>query len=529
MYKVLIVDDEMIVRHAVKTLIRWEGSQFVYAGSAASGTSALKLMQEAPADIVITDIKMPDMDGIELIKQLMSSGFDGEILVLSNFNDFELVREALKCGAHDYMLKLTLKSDSFMQTLGEIALKLNARKGGAERAAEPALPVKRQPDRIHETLAFLYRSGEEAGSSGIEAAENIWLQEHAVYTFGIQVTAASEHRDESSLKHSLSQLWSDAYPGSTWQCAVAGEDHSFLMAGAYPSASGAPEPAEMAERIASLSAMYYSMKVDIIYGNKAVDPVGLAEEIRLCREAQVLFFYKASGPLCQSNRSAAVDEDAGYQRLEAEWLEEIGKGHPEFIVNWEARARQMIQEGAKRRMYPRVVKRVICEGMWTVSRKLGLDQHRGFDPSLWLEKMTKAGSDTELSSVAGELAQEVLTHAGNGAGVRANRAEVRKALVFLEENYRRSVSIHDVSVHVNLSETYLCQIFKTDTGKSIMTYLNELRMAKAYELLSSGQWLVKEAAAEVGIHDPFYFNRLFKKHFGVPPKQVKPKETPDMK
>ncbi|MGN7355853.1 helix-turn-helix transcriptional regulator [Paenibacillus sp. SAF-054] len=124
-----------------------------------------------------------------------------------------------------------------------------------------------------------------------------------------------------------------------------------------------------------------------------------------------------------------------------------------------------------------------------------------------------------------ELAQEVLTHAGSVAGVRATRPEVRKALVYLEENYPRAVSIHDVAMHVNLSETYLCQIFKTDTGKSIMTFLNELRMAKAYELLSSGQWLVKEVAAEVGIHDPFYFNRLFKKHYGVPPKQVKSKET----
>jgi YesN/AraC family two-component response regulator len=83
------------------------------------------MVREQHPDIVITDIKMPEMDGIELIKHLVASGFDGEILVLSNFNDFELVREALKCGAHDYMLKLTLKSENFMQTLNEIASKLD--------------------------------------------------------------------------------------------------------------------------------------------------------------------------------------------------------------------------------------------------------------------------------------------------------------------------------------------------------------------------------------------------------------------
>ncbi|MWV43713.1 response regulator [Paenibacillus sp. HJL G12] len=521
MYKVLIVDDEMIVRHAVKTLIHWEGSQFVYAGSAASGKSALRIMQEQPADIVITDIKMPEMDGIELIKQLLDSGFDGEILVLSNFNDFELVREALKCGAHDYMLKLTLKSDNFMQTLGEIATKLDAKK------RSPGVPVSaEQPgttNRLHDVLSSIYLPAGGADAFSIEAAEELWPKDHFVYTFVIQAETVGAKREAGSLEHSLSQLWSDVYPGSTWQCTVADEDQRFLFAAAYPAAAEAAEPAEMAERIISLASMYYSMKVNIIYGNAASQAEELLTEIRLCREAQPLLFYKAAGSICESCRSAS-DEDPGYQRLETEWLEGITKGQSEFIANWENRAQQMILEGAKRRIYPRIVKRVICEGMWTLSRKLGLEQQRGFDPSLWLERITGAGTDTEMMIIVEELAHDVLELAGSGAGVRANRPEVRKALVYLEENYPRAVTIHDVAVHVSLSETYLCQIFKTDTGKSMMTFLNELRMVKAYEMLSSGQMLVKEVAAEVGIHDPFYFNRLFKKHYGIPPKQVKSKE-----
>lgn len=129
--------------------------------------------------------------------------------------------------------------------------------------------------------------------------------------------------------------------------------------------------------------------------------------------------------------------------------------------------------------------------MWTLSRKLGLEQRREFDHSLWLERITGAGSDTELLMLVSELAQDVLALAGSDAKLRAIRPEIRKALGYLEEHYAQAVSIRDVASHVNLSETYLCQIFKTETGKSIMTYLNELRMAKAYELLSLGQLLVK--------------------------------------
>lgn len=528
MYKVLIVDDEMIVRHAVKTLIRWEGSRFTYSGSASSGASALKIAREQRPDIVITDIKMPEMDGIELIKQLMASGFDGEILVLSNFNDFELVREALKCGAHDYMLKLTLKSDNFMQTLNEIAEKLDEKKRPS--AAHPAMQTEKT-NRLHDLLHALYDSVDAAQLPGLspEAASELLPPGHGVTLFAIQVDTAGEKRDETSLTRALSQLWSDVYPGSSWQCTVAEEERRFLLAAAYPAESQSAEPAEMAGRMASLAAMYYSMNVDIIYGKPAFGPEELIEEMRRCRKARALLFYQEAGRVSLPSDTEAVEYDPAYERMEAEWMEDIRMGRAEFAAEWEQRALRIIREGAARRLLPRVVKRTICEAMWTLSRKPGLEQRREFDPSLWLERITGAASDTELLMIASELSQEVLALAESGIALRANRPEIRKALAYLEEHYAKPVSIRDVASHVNLSETYLCQIFKTQTGKSIMTYLNELRMAKAYELLSSGRLLVKEAAAEVGIPDPFYFNRLFKKHFGIAPKHVKPKESPALK
>lgn len=529
MYKVLIVDDEMIVRHAVKTLIRWEGSRFTYSGSASSGASALKMVREQHPDIVITDIKMPEMDGIELIKQLMASGFDGEILVLSNFNDFELVREALKCGAHDYMLKLTLKSDNFMQTLNEIASKLDEKK----RQPGVALTVERkdQTNRIHDLLLALRDSVDAAQLPGLspEVASELLPPGHGVTLFAIQVDTAGEKRDETSLTRALSQLWSDIYPGSSWQCTVAEEERRFLLAAAYPADTQTVEPAEMPGRIASLAAMYYSLNVDIVYGKPAFGLEELIDEMRRCRKARTLLFYQEAGRVCLPSDTEAAEYDPAYERMESEWTEDIRTGRPEFAAEWEQRALRLIREGAARRLLPRVVKRTICEAMWTLSRKPGLEQRREFDPSLWLERITGAASDTELLMIASELSQEVLALAESGIALRANRPEIRKALAYLEEHYAKPVSIRDVASHVNLSETYLCQIFKTQTGKSIMTYLNELRMAKAYELLSSGQLLVKEAAAEVGIHDPFYFNRLFKKHFGIAPKHVKPKENPALR
>jgi len=101
------------------------------------------------------------------------------------------------------------------------------------------------------------------------------------------------------------------------------------------------------------------------------------------------------------------------------------------------------------------------------------------------------------------------------------RKEIRDAVRFIEKHACERISLSDIASVVNLNETYLCKIFRESTGKSIVSYINEIKMTKAYNLLASGDMLVKEAAAAVGIDDQFYFNRLFKKYFGITPKEIR--------
>jgi len=524
MYKVLIVDDEMIVRHAVKTLIRWEGSRFEYAGAAASGTSALELVRETGADIVITDIKMPEMDGLELIKRLTSEGFDGEVLVLSNYNDFELVREALKCGAHDYMLKLTLKTESFMETLEEMAAKLDGRRGRSREPvpSSPAASVSGDRDRLSELLREMDTAA--LGSSPWRG-EKLMEPGQRAYAFVVVLGNDEQNvRRAGAFQDALDKLADGLFTGSRWTRAIRTDSLRFLLVVAYAAEAAEANPQELARRLVSLASMYYSVQISVIYASAAADEETLAGELGRSRQAEGLLFYSLPTLGCLSNHEVAAEEDERFRTAEAALKDSLRKPVAGAIDLWAESAMNLIDAAADRRIHPRALKRAISGGIWSLAGAETIGIGREWDEKPWLQKVEEAESDSQLKETIRELAEEVAADA-SGAGAHSPRAaareEVRQAIRYLEEHYPQRVAIADIAAQVGLSEPYLCQVFKADTGLSILTYLNEIRMAKAYELLSSGKYLVKQAALEVGIPDPFYFNRLFRKRYGIAPKNIK--------
>lgn len=133
MYNVLIIDDEPIVKIALRSILSWEEHGFVICGTASNGAEALPLIRKHQPDIIITDLKMPEMDGLELIRILKKQQYPGEILVLSNYEDFDSVRNALILGAADYLLKIKIKPDTLLVCLNKTIEKLGNKKTPGKR------------------------------------------------------------------------------------------------------------------------------------------------------------------------------------------------------------------------------------------------------------------------------------------------------------------------------------------------------------------------------------------------------------
>lgn len=120
MKTVLIVEDDFSVREYLKNAIPWEENGYHVIGEADNGIKALALLEQECPDIMITDIQMPRMNGVELISKMKEAGYPTKVVVLSFYDDFEYVRDAMKFGAVDYVLKHQLSEDKILKTLNEI-------------------------------------------------------------------------------------------------------------------------------------------------------------------------------------------------------------------------------------------------------------------------------------------------------------------------------------------------------------------------------------------------------------------------
>lgn len=121
MRKLLIVDDEFIVRMGIRSIVDWEQHGYSIVGEAADGKAALSLMESVRPDIVLTDLIMETMDGFELIRQSRKRFPHVKFVVLSNYNDFENVKQAMKLGASDYIFKMTAKPEEILRVLDEVS------------------------------------------------------------------------------------------------------------------------------------------------------------------------------------------------------------------------------------------------------------------------------------------------------------------------------------------------------------------------------------------------------------------------
>ena len=150
MYQIMIVDDEPLILARIASLLDWEKQECVIAGKAGNGQQALKLMEEQRPDIVITDIKMPGMDGISFMKAVKERGWDDIVLIiLTNLEEFNLARQVLSLGAVEYLVKMELTEEKLSEAL-KLAKERCELTRLANEKASPGFPSK--ADRIRRLI-----------------------------------------------------------------------------------------------------------------------------------------------------------------------------------------------------------------------------------------------------------------------------------------------------------------------------------------------------------------------------------------
>ncbi|MDF2512671.1 MAG: hypothetical protein K0S04_2537 [Herbinix sp.] len=520
MYQILLVDDEPIVKIALRSIVQWEQYGYQICGTASNGEEALAMVEKHKPQIVITDLKMPVMDGIELIKNLKEKGFRGEILVLSNYEDFELVRNALVHGAADYLLKVSIDGEALLDRISKAINKLQERKLISMAAAaeeNPELLIVKRSNIIKEFL-----TQDKPVEQFISAQpETIFLQEDVHYSLCyVSFDRSASNNSGEYSKSLIRSIVLEALQEQSNSLWFSLDQYSLCILLGVEDITEDTQLKQFAGKLATRFQVYHSLKPVICYDFDVKGYDLLHKSYHMLLEVLKLQFYgelsiEDGKEICPQHYMSFIQ----YKDL----AEDIQRNGSSMLTRSMIAIEEIIMASKEQHIYPEITCRFfikVLEYLEFLSKDMSLLTHEYLADMK--EFLRFSSSSKELLSYLEQSLQAIylLQEIGETDTARYKN-EINKAIKYIEKNYQQKLTLTSIAEHVNFSTNYLCKSFKEEVGVNVIGYINNFRMKKAGEMLKQKDSMVKEISLNVGIEDQLYFSRLFKKYYGMSPSEYK--------
>lgn len=522
MYQVLIVDDEPIVKIALRSMIDWESLGFHICATASNGEEALEMAERFHPDLMICDLKMPVMDGIDLIKTAKDRKMDCEFLVISNYEDFNYVRTALVLGASDYMLKVSISPEELTSQLQKIKTKLEEKQAQAQKEPENSVEASLLHQERHAAWRefFTHKSyplenllsitGIDISDLGPLALCEISFDWYVQQLETLPDTDLIRNTLKNALEHYDQRRIIFFSPGNTLIVLPQKEleRHQSTIAG-------------LSARIEQLFRYYMPVCPAIICQDGLADLLEARKAYHHFQDLLDLTFYGALGQIrADDYQLTTTVPDVSYKDLVSEILSHADETCLDYASE---RIHELLQKCCDQNVMPPKLIQYFVRFLSELEYRLTDVSAASHD--MIAESYEHIRNDVTLEELERHL-EEVLKTVFTAADSKPNAAdqysaEVLQSLSYIQDNYSKKISLASVADHVGLSSGYLCRIFKDETGVSINSYINNLRMTRAGELLADKNSYIKEVAISVGFEDQLYFSRLFKRYYGVTPSEYR--------
>lgn len=532
MHKVLLVDDEVFVRKGLCSLIEWEKLGFIIAGEADNGEDGLRQIVDLQPDLVISDIRMPLMDGLELIRRSAElAEHKPSFILISGYNDFAYAKQAIQYGVVDYILK-PIDEAELGATLQKLAGTLSRQKL-TRNAREQQLT-----NSVMEAL--IHGMADKDSIAAISSALNISTETGFCYVIIEVYDPSIGYKEIATAVKSLCKKY-----GYMEKCRRAEGDADPLVpvyeqydgrcgllltlplgqAGAGNQQLLADHMLE--ERLSGLSEALTQLldaPVALFAGKRAGGLSGIKESYLTAGETVKHKYAEERRPFIQYKEISgkrlheAMLSDAFYDRF-MELLEENNlEGCKESISS-------MFDTFRKERFDPSAVWNEIHRGLIAITRVIQeMDGHPSQLASF------QAIKDWEHRSMGAkelrELFERFVTEAACSISQlrqEQSKGGIEKIRKYIEANYADNISLKTIAAHFYMNPVYLGQLFRKTYGVYFNDFLLSIRMAEAKKLLRLTDMRMYEVASKVGFQNADYFVAQFVKQEGMTPKEYRNK------
>ncbi|MDR1771957.1 MAG: response regulator [Hungatella sp.] len=526
MYRIIIIDDEPLILAGIASLIIWENYECTIIGKATNGPSAYDMIMDLRPDIVITDIRMPVLNGLDLVEKCKENGCDFAFIVLTNLEEFHLVKKALSLGASDYLVKIDLNEEALVAALERAKEAFDLLANKQNRLLDSQLK-NNQEDLAKTTFRRLFLTREAAPDIPAE------LEEQYPAPFVILFSLNPIHIDfeaggGSYDLHSVSRQLIDILGGIAarfffhYTVLEYRQDTFLLTASLKEEAFSQSVIREFCQKFSVALKTYFELSA--VYGvSWAKEKISeLPQAFSEAMTALEYYYFDSSSRVVfyegQSSHSSHAKK-FNINVFKKDLAAYISQNDSEKLASIFEDIITLFRENRPRKEQATSA----CINIYTYLYSFfetGDDSYQEIFPYTIniAEQLNHFNSLEDILEWLRSFCQKLCRLLEDRKSTRSDKL-VDLARSYIKEHYMEKLTLADVAEALNISSGHLSNTFKKLTGSTLSDYIAQVKIQHAMELIDTHQYLMYEISDKLGFDNPYYFSKVFKKVTGISPRE----------
>ncbi|MBP1964940.1 response regulator [Paenibacillus aceris] len=521
MIKMIVVDDEVWVRERLIHTIEWDQLGIEVVDEANCGKEALDKALQVEPDIILTDIRMPNMDGLDLIQSLRDRQIRTKVIIISGYSDFEYAQKALSLGAFDYILK-PVEDHDLLHVVGKCLEQIQSEKKKEELLHKADEQVNKRLPMLKEMLFANLINGRVQNEQEVLAALSDFQVEHSNLNHFCVIFHFKEwkedgiHLDAEFKQFVIGNLIGDIL--QELKCKTITFIHADEVV-AIVSSDQETEYLKHQLESAAFSHMLYKIfgcPVEVGYGGCCSNIIDISSSYRQAKQSLLLSGFLNQERITLQAISTKTEKNKQYD-IEG-LVNSVKLGDKESVVM------HLDQLFVNKPMNLIEFKFIYFQIISAITRTV-IDGNRSLDDvsrfSLQFFELLQRSQDVgEIRQLFEEALFKIMAYL-NKTQTKKKRKVIEKIVEYMQEHYNESINLNTVAEAFFMNASYLSKIFKDDMDVSFSKYVMEYRVEKAIELMKDPTKKIYEIASNVGYDDVQYFTKMFKAIKGVTPVQYR--------
>lgn len=533
MYKVVLVDDEILTREAIAENTPWEEVGFILAGTAENGKEAISIIEAVHPELVITDITMPVMDGLDLSKYIKDNHPTTSVIIISGYNEFEYAKRALSYGVMEYLLK-PFTPDELIDVLNKAGKELSKRI--SEEVQFETLKAEKEMNKSKLQKLFVkdLLEGKATSRNLVSQMENFGMSTIYKYQSVVFVainnagkfyeTNQQETEDSDELLHfAIANVIGELIEGKDGIIQFIGTDER----GIYVFSADSED--ELSSKIKQMGNLfiesvqkYLGVDITLIIGDTVENIADWSHSYSTARSAVKNIFYNTKEKYIYGadvkTKVKSEEDDVLLTMFADSIIECIKQENKELLhQNCNKLFEELRSYHFERNDILFRIQNIAFAILMQLKSILDPAQQLHAQNHEFFQNMQHCRHISELEVQFKGFLDFILDQLSVGF-MTSNQKLAFQAKDYIEKNFsNKSLSLNDVCSFLGMSPSYFSVVYKNETGETFIETMTRVRMERAKDLLLDATKKNYEVAELVGFVDPHYFGSVFKKYTGMTP------------